>query len=278
MERLYHTITLVFIIVSASFSTVASVQAQESKYLWSIEKSFWRGSSIGEDYTIELSGGLWEPTPVFVASSEQFGIVGSNINFTDDLGLTRKQHPEFRATFKAGRKHKLRVSVAPIQYSQQHVLERQIIFQGIAYDVGVPVASMLQWDAWRFGYEYDIISRDRGYFGLILEAKYTRLQAEIDSEFVRAHAPIPAVGGIMRIYPTRFTPITAEFTAFKLPTNVSNDYRAQYVDFDIFGTVNFSRIFGVNFGYRSMDLSYLIDHDTADLKMDGVYVSGTFRY
>lgn len=283
MERPHHTEILALIIISTSFGAVAPLHAQSPESLWSIEKSLWKGSSIGEDYTVELSGGLWEPTPVLVASSEQFGILGSNINFGDDLGLTRTQHPEFRATFKPGRKHKLRVSVTPIQYSQQHVLERRIVFQGIAYDVGVPVASTLRWEAWRLSYEYDVISRSRGYFGLIFETKYTRLQAELNSEvaseFVRAQAPIPALGGIMRLYPTRFTPITAEFTAFKLPTSVGKeDYRAQYIDFDVFGTINLSRMFGVNIGYRAMDFSYLIGRDTADLKLDGIYVSGTFRY
>ena len=283
MERLSHTIILALVTITVSVSfTAAPAQAQQPEYLWSIEESLWKGSGVGEDYTIELTGGLWDPTPVLVASSEQFGILGTHINFGDDLGLTRTQHPEFRATFKPGRKHKLRVSVVPIQYSQQPVLERRIVFQGIAYDIGVPVASTFRWDAWRFAYEYDVVSRDRGYFGLILEAKYTKLQTELTSavaeEFVRAQAPIPALGGIMRVYPTRFTPITAEFTAFKLPESVVFGYRAQYIDFDLYGTVNFSRMFGVNIGYRSMDFSYLIDRDTADLKLAGVYLSGTFRY
>jgi len=283
MKRLRHTVILTLFIISALFGAVAPLRAQQPESLWSIEQSLWKGSNIGEDYTVELSGGLWEPTPVLVASSEQFGILGSNINFGDDLGLTRTQHPEFRATFKPGRKHKIRVSVTPIQYSQEHVLERRLVFQGIAYDIGVPVASTLRWEAWRLGYEYDVISRSRGYFGLIFEAKYTRLQAElnseVDREFIRAQAPIPALGGIMRLYPTRFTPITAEFTAFKLPTRVGKeDYRAQYIDFDVFGTINLSRMFGVNVGYRAMDFSYLVAHDTADLKLDGIYVSGTFRY
>ena len=35
---------------------------------------------------------------------------------------------------------------------------------------------------------------------------------------------------------------------------------------------------GVNLGYRSMDLSYLMNRDTGDLKLDGIYLSGTFRF
>ena len=253
-----------------------------SEYLWSIEESLWHGTSIGEDYTLEVTGGLWNPTVSIVASSEQFGIIGTQINFSDDLGMIRKRHPELRLTFKPGRRHKLRLHWLPIQYNQSAVIERRIVFQGIAFDAGVGVDSSLGWDTWRFGYEFDIVSRERGYVGLIVEAKYTHIQAEFDSEvgyeFVRARAPIPALGAIARVYVTRFTPITAEFTAFRLPDKVVEGYEARYLDFDIYGTVNLSTMVGINVGYRSLDMSYLAERDTGDLKLDGVYLSGTFRF
>ena len=262
--------------------TAIPTHAQEPEYIWSIENSFWNGPSVGEDYTIELTGGLWEPTPAVIASSEQFGILGSNIDFRRDLGLSRRQQPDFRITLKTGHKHKLRVSVTPIAYAQQVQLERRLVFQGIGYDASETVSSTLQWTAWKFGYEYDVISRDRGYFGLLFEAKYPQLEASVTStdthEYVRAKAPIPAAGGILRLYPTRFTAITAEFTGFKLPASYSDNYRVQYVEFEVFTTINLSRMLGVNLGYRSVDLSYLVNRDTGDLKLDGLYVSGTFRY
>ena len=280
MVRLTHTLILLGVF---GLLTVAPVGAQtEPEYLWSIEESLVRGTSVGEDYTLELTGGLWNPTPSIVASSEQFGIIGSDIDFSNDLGMVRKRHPEMRLTFKPGRRHKLRLNWLPMQYNQSAVLERRVVFQGIAFDAGVGVDSAIRWDAWRFGYEFDLVARERGYVGLILEAKYTHIQAELDSpigyEYVKARAPIPAVGAITRIYVTRFTPITAEFTAFRLPDNVVEGYAARYVDFDIYGTVNLSRMVGINLGYRSMDLSYLVDRDTGDLKLDGMYVSGAFRF
>ena len=65
---------------------------------------------------------------------------------------------------------------------------------------------------------------------------------------------------------------------FRLPDNVVDDYAARYVDFDIFGTVNLSRMVGINIGYRSVDLNYLFDRDTGDLKLNGPYFSGVFRF
>ena len=80
------------------------------------------------------------------------------------------------------------------------------------------------------------------------------------------------------MYITRLTPVTAEFTAFRLPDNVVEDYAAKYIDFDIYSTVNFTRMVGVNVGYRSTDLSYLFDRDSGALKLSGLYFSGVFRF
>ena len=279
MARLTYSL---FLLAIGLFVAAAPVAAQQSEYLWSIEESLFRGTSIGEDYTLEITGGMWDPRPSIVASSEQFGIIGSQIDFGNDLGMVRKRHPEMRLTFKPGRRHKLRLNWLPIQYSQSAVLERRVVFQGIAFDVGIGVDSALRWDAWRFGYEFDVIARERGYVGLILEAKYTHIQAELDSvvgyEYVKARAPIPALGAITRVYVTRFTPITAEVTAFRLPDNVVQGYEARYVDFDIYGTINLSNMVGINVGYRSMDMSYLVERDTGDLKLEGMYLSGAFRF
>ena len=249
---------------------------------WSSDDSLWGGSNGAEDYHVEISGGVWNPSAAISASSEQFGILGTSIDFGRDLGLVSRRHNELRLTFKPGRRHKLRLHWLPMEYRQSAVLERRLVFQGIAYDIGIPVNSALRWDTWRLGYEFDVVVRDRGFLGLILEAKYTDIKAELDSviasEYVRARAPIPALGAIGRFYVTRFTPITAEFTMFRLPDNLVDGYSATYLDFDIFGTINFTKMVGANVGYRSMDLSYLFDRDSGNLKLDGIYLSGVFRF
>ena len=250
--------------------------------IWAIDQSLWVGRGVGEDYIVEIGVGFWSPAPSISASSEQFGIRGTTIDFGQDLGLARQSHGEFEMTFKPGRRHKLRVNWLPMSYQQNIILPREIIFQGIRYDAGQPVSSTVSWNAWRLGYEFDVVSRDRGYLGLILEAKITEVRAQLDSpgesEFVRARAPIPAIGVIGRVYVTRFTPVTAEFTAFKMPENLANNYRARLVDFDIYGTVNLTRMFGLNIGYRSMDMSYLFDRDSGDFTVKGMYLSGAFRF
>ena len=124
--------------------------------------------------------------------------------------------------------------------------------------------------------------RDRGFLGLILQAKYTDVRAELDStvgfEYARAREPIPAIGAFGRAYVTRFTPITAEFTAFKMLDDLVKDYSARLVDFDIYGTVNLTSLVALNIGCRSMDMNYLFNRDVGDFKVEGMYFSGSFRF
>ena len=170
----------------------------------------------------------------------------------------------------------------PIRYSAQSVVERRLVFRGIAYDAGVSVNSTITWNTWRLGYEYDIVHRSHGYFGLIVEAKYTEVEASLDTqfgrEFARARAPIPALGAVMRIYPVRVLGITAEITGFRLPEGVDQSYGGEYLDFDVYGTLNFTEKIGVQIGYRSLDMSGFFETESVDLRLEGMYVGALLRF
>ncbi len=267
----------------AAAPAAAQDQAEElPEYLWAINESLWAGPAVGEDYVIELSGGLWQPTPSLFASSEQFGIIGTRIDFQSDLGLGRTEHPEARLTLKFGRQ-KLRASLVPMRYQQMRTLERPIIFHGIRFDAGLPVESTLAWNAWRFGYELDVLSFPRAYLGVIAEAKYMQVDLTLstptlDPEWVNVKAPIPAAGLILRIYPTRFTPITAEVSGIRLPEGTVGEGSGYYFDLDVYATLNLARTVGVSLGYRSIDFRYLFERDSGDLRLQGLYLQAVLRY
>src|SRR5262249_4357814 len=153
----------------------------------------------------------------------------------------------------------------PIDYTASSTLRREIDFNGQRYRVGLPVESTLDWKAYRFGYEYDFLRRDSGFAGFIAELKYTdvsvSLNSPVISEFVQQRAPIPAIGGIGRVYVVPPVSITGELTFFKLPT-IDDKYSGHYVDLDIYGTVNLSNNVGVQGGYRTLNLGYLIKQDS----------------
>jgi hypothetical protein len=245
----------------------------------------------GESYHIEAAADYWFPSADIVFSSggsdRLTGIPGTTIDARNDLGLTDQKFPALRAQLKAGR-NKLRFQFIPIEYNQSATLARDIVFNGQRYRAGLPVTSTLDWKAYRFGYEFDVIQRSRGFIGFILEAKYTDVTATLTAapvglgagirEFDQARAPIPAIGGTGRFYVVPNISITADITGFRLPDNLVKDATGHYVDVDIYGTLNFTDHFGVQGGYRSLDVGYGFKTDAGSFTLKGIYLGGVVRY
>jgi hypothetical protein len=237
--------------------------------------------ATGENYHVEFSGNLWNPTPNILINSESIsGIIGSDIDFVEDLGIESNWFTQLKVVLRPATKHKFRFEFTPIRYDASTVLSRDLIFNGIEFPVRIPVEAELKWNAYRFSYEYDFFYRDRGFVGLVLEAKYTDVQASLtnalDFEFVHARAPIPAVGFIGRGYVAPNISITGEFTFFKLPEIQANSGR--YFDLDLYGTVNFTDNVGAQGGYRSFDVVYKVDNDNGTLRLKGLYFGGVVRF
>ena len=244
--------------------------------------------ATGESYHIEGSVGFWFPSSdLTVASSGSgflSGIGGTSISAENDLGMPSSQRlPQFELVLRPAPRHKLRAQYIPISQTGSVTLNRTIIFNGQAYRIGIPLVSTLDWKAARFNYEFDFISNNRGFGGFIIEAKYTDVRVELDAptfnlaEFASARAPIPALGGIGRVYVVPNISITGELTAFKLPS-IEDKYAGHYVDVDIYGTLNFTNNIGVKGGFRSLNMGYLIKQDTGDFTMNGLYFAAVVRY
>ena len=238
--------------------------------------------ATGESFHIEGSLSFWRPTADIVIASEGLGIPGTSIDFKNDLGIQDKGFPAWNLVLRPARSHKFRMQYIPIKYDASANLRRPIVFNGQAYPLNLPVNTALDWKAYRFNYEFDFIARNRGFGGFIIEAKYTDIRADLASplitEFAHARFPVPAIGGIARVYVVPNISITGEVTGFKVPDSIDNRYRAHYVDVDIYGTVNFTNNVGAQFGYRTLDLGYLIKKDTGSLTLKGVYFGVIARY
>ena len=242
--------------------------------------------ATGETYHVELVGAIWNPKPEITIVSEGLGQPGDSIDFVNTLGIEQKTFKQFKMVLRPATKHKFRFEYTPIKYEAEKIVPVSFVFNGQRFNVGVNVGTELKWNAYRFAYEWDFIYRDRGFAGLILEAKYTDVRAELTAatvgvaQFTEARAPIPAIGFIGRGYVVPNISITGEFTAFKLPEKAlsTDDYSAKYYDFDIYGTVNFTDHFGVQLGYRSFDVFYKVKRDTGALNLKGYYFAGVGRF
>jgi hypothetical protein len=240
--------------------------------------------ATGETYHVEFGVGLWSPEPNMVVSSEALGLIGSQIDAVNDLGMQKGTFKEFRLVLRPAKKHKFLLDYIPVSYSAESTLKRSIVFNGVVYNVGLPVNSSLTWKMLHFGYEYDFIYRDRGFVGLILQGKYTdvevNLRNPLNSDYAHVRAPIPAIGGIVRVYPFANVGLTGQVTGFKLPTSVDaqNRYDGKYIDFDLYATLNFTDKVGVQGGYRSQTVDYRVRADTGNFELKGPYIMGIARF
>jgi hypothetical protein len=237
----------------------------------------------GEQYHIEGAAGFWFPASTISAASEGFGIQGTPIDFKTDFGLKDKGLTYVRLVLSPSRRHKFRFEFIPIKYNQSATVRRTIIFNGQLYNIGLPVRSELFWKAYRFAYEFDFITNNRGFAGFVVDAKYTDVRILLDAspvvtEFARARAPIPAIGGIGRFYVVPNISITGELTGFKLPKDLVKNTSAHFIDFDLYGTVNLTNHVGAQFGYRSLDVEYIAETDIGTFKEKGLYFGVVARY
>lgn len=240
-------------------------------------------STIGENYHIEVSGRLWKPDVFGQISSQQFGIVGTKIDFIDDLGFEKTRFKDLRIVLRPTKKFKFRIQHTPVVYTAETTLKREIIFNGQNYPIAVPIQSEFNWNVWRFGMEYDAFYRPRGYVGFFIEARATEMIAELRSplhqpEFRRERAPLPAIGIVGRAYPLPALAINFEMSTFKVPANTLPNIEANYYDWDINGTFNVNRFAGVHVGWRRMTNYLSIKSDIGDTKFQGMYFGGTLRY
>ena len=239
-------------------------------------------TAIGEDYHVELSFNFWNPTPMAVVNSEALGILGTDVDLVNDLGIEKHRLKDLRIVLRPAKKHRFRINYLPISYSAESQVRREFVFNGLRYRVGLPVATTADFKAWRFGYEYDFLYRDRGFLGVLFDVKYTDvnvgLNSPIGDEFTKAIAPLPTIGGVARVYAAKNVALNGEVSYVRVPENLSDKVKGRYLDFDVNATYNPNKNFGVQAGYRSIDISYLADLDSGALTFKGLYFGATVRY
>jgi hypothetical protein len=226
---------------------------------------------------VELAAMWWQPEPAISIGS---GALSSPIDFVNDLGIEKDRFREIRVVLKPGLRHKLRFSRVPVTYARQgQVIRRNVTFGGVTYPANVAVNSTFEWEFYRVGYEWDVVSARRAYLGLLVDLKYnkitTQLSSAVGTETTEVKVPVPTIGGIARVYLSDYISVTGEFTGLKLDRS---EFRGKFYDIDAYGQLNFTRTFAAQVGYRSVTVDYRVDDDTGDLKLEGIYFGGVVRF
>jgi len=230
-----------------------------------------------ESAHVEVGAMWWKPEPQITISS---GNLSSDIDFVNDLGIENERFREIRVTLKPGLKHKIRFAYIPIRYAEEgKVLSRTITFRGVTYNVNLPVNTVLNWDFYRFAYEWDFVAGRRGFVGVVGDVKYNKLDAQLASpignESTKQTVPVPTVGGIARVYVSQYASVTGEFTGLKFDRT---DFRGKFYDFDVYGQLNLNRSLAAQVGYRSVKVDYFVDADEGDLNLKGIYFGAVARF
>ena len=242
-------------------------------------------AAVGEDYHIEASYNFWDAEPTLFVQSESLGIIGSEVDLIGDLGIVKKRLAKFDLILRPAKKHRLKFQRLPIKYETDAFrVEREFVFNGQRYTVGLPVSTSVDFSTYSFGYEYDFLYFPRGFVGANINLKYTNVDLEllspIGAEFITAAAPIPAVGFAGRGYITKNLAVDSELTFFRIPDSLREQLTGDgsYTDFDIHATYNFNKYVGAQYGWRRTTVLYEVDSDTGDLKFSGMYFGGVVRY
>jgi len=230
-----------------------------------------------EDFHLEAGLMFWKPAPDVILTS---GTLGTPVDFVNTFAVEKKRLRDYRIVLKPARKHKIRFSSTPIDYDGTATLAQTIRFRGQTYSIGIPTTAELKWTLMRIGYEWDPIASSRGFVGVFGDLKYNKMNAQLSAPLVvtqtfERNVAVPTIGGIARGYLSSNVSATAEFTGIKLDRN---NFNAKFYDFDVYGTANFGRTFGLQLGYRSVTVDYDIDSDAGDLKLKGLYFGAAIRF
>jgi hypothetical protein len=240
--------------------------------------------AIGENYVFEVQYLWWKPEIIGSVTSDRLDLVGSRVDLVNDLGFENDtKFRDWRFTFKPGRKHKIRFEYTPLKFKSEGVLTRDITFAGQTFPVSLPIESSLEWKVWRIGYEWDFISKSRGYMGVLGEVRKTQLSASLNSlaasGAVLAEAPLPAIGIVTRVYPLPDLAVHFEYSGMKVPDDAfGKDYGGVYTDMEVSATVNITKSLGVNVGWRRMNTDIRVNSDAGDLNFRGISFGAAVRF
>jgi hypothetical protein len=250
---------------------------------------------VGETYRFEVSVDAWSTLPSTVRYSDTetvtpsgsttgTTVTGTDIDFRQQLGLpAQKWVPAFHVVIQPQPRHKIRFDFYPLYYKQSATLSSTINFNGQTYLAGQTVASSLYWNEWQLGYEYDVLTFDRGYVGGVAGANFYSVSGQLSNGSQEGtagvHIPMPGLGAIGRYYATHRVSFTGAFTGYFLPGGDTSTH-GHVIDVDLYGTINVSKYIGIQGGYRLLNASHHFSSpvNTGDFTIGGGFIGGIVRY
>ncbi len=232
-------------------------------------------------YALEVGvrGYYWFPELAGEVTVDEGGVLGTKIDFEDDLGMDDEDYPIVEAFVGLG-DHHLSVSAMQIDYSGSETLTESITFKGETFTVSDNVESSLKYDMIDVEYQYDIIDLENilaGFsIGVIGKVKWIDGEVEIKSiaetEKATFAAPIPMVGvGVHVGLLADILEARVKATAIGYSDNML---------YDVMGDISFTPFpfIDIHGGYRIIHLDIDVDDVELNYDMSGPYAAVTIGF
>lgn len=152
-------------------------------------------------FEIGARGYYWFPSLDGTVKVDEANIIGTTIDFDNDLGIEDGDYPSGEVFVGFGRHH-VSLAYTDIDYSGRNTLTRTIVFKGETYAISSLVTSSIEYKMIDFHYQYDFLDLENVLAGFslggVFQVKY--LDGEVSlrttglDEKEDFTIPIPMVG------------------------------------------------------------------------------------
>jgi len=230
-------------------------------------------------FELGVRGYYWLPELSGVMRVDDAGIVGTELDLENDLGIGNDSYPVVEVFAGIG-KHHLSLAFYNLDYDGDTVLTRDIYFNGELFQANERVVSRLEYDNYDVMYRYDLIDLENflagGSLGLVARLMVFDGSASIASATVTAKesftAPVPMVGanfhvGILKdLLEARVLVTGIEYNGNKAFDGQAEISLTPFPFLDIHG------------GYRFLKIDVEEDDVKVDLDNSGLYVALTVSF
>lgn len=207
----------------------------------------------GEDQWLELELRGWAPTLSGSARSTANGGTATDVDYDETLGMdTRENFYWPRATFHFAENHRLVASWLHVQYGGDTTVSRQFSFGGTTFTAGEGIHSELELTELTGGYQYDLLKFSRLSANLNLQVHVLDLEAKVRGNTLgsvreQITAPIPTIGGGLRLWPWEWLKVSGDFNIFKAS---ASGFEGELIDSEAMLVISPWNWIGLGAGYR----------------------------
>jgi outer membrane protein len=230
-------------------------------------------------FEIGARGYYWFPSLDGTVQADEASIIGTTIDFENDLAIEDEDFPSVEAFVGVG-KHHLDLGYTKIDYSGSNVLTRTIIFNGETYPISSLVSSSIEYKMIDFHYQYDLIDLENALAGFslggVIQVKYLDGEVSLKTtgldEKEDFTLPIPMVGLNLHIG------IIADILEARVRGTImtySGDLMYELMADLSFTPLPFIDIHG---GYRTFVIDVEEEDVILDYNMSGPYVAITISF